>query len=70
MPVTLAKLPGEDDSNMGPDSKLSPSPTEELEGWRERQQLEKGNPVDEPLGPRNERGVNPVLGWPRSIRRT
>lgn len=58
-----------DPSNMGPDSREDPAPTQEIEEWREEQQRQKGNPVDTPVGP-NDKGVDPVLGWPHQTRQT
>jgi hypothetical protein len=57
-------------SNMGADPRLDPSPTEEIEDWREDQQKRKGNPTDERLGPNNDKGVDPVLGWPNETTST
>jgi hypothetical protein len=48
-----------DPSDMGPDSKEDPPPTQEIEEWREELQRQKGNPVDAPIGP-NDKDVDPV----------
>ena len=51
---------------MGPDSRTDPSPTDEIEEWQQRQH----NSPDAPLDRSNDKGVDPVLGWPNQTRLT
>jgi hypothetical protein len=52
--------------NLGPDPTTDPPPTDEIEEWQQQQH----NSPDAPLGPHNDRGVDPVLGWPNQTRLT
>jgi hypothetical protein len=64
-----ARSTSRDPRELGPDSRTVPGSTQEIEEWREELQRQQGNPVTTPLQD-DDRGVDPVLGWPHGTRRT